>query len=66
MTDKIKYESIHTQSASAYVKCEECHDTGWGGDVGPGGARTNTEYGPCVCDERLRAIRNMERRKSYD
>lgn len=51
-----------TQSEDPNDYCEECHDTGWGGDHGPG-VRGNNEYGPCSCDKEKRAIRKAKRRK---
>jgi len=29
-------------------KCDQCHDTGWYGDNGPG-IKGNREYCPCEC-----------------
>jgi len=31
-------------------KCEDCHDTGWTGDNGPG-IKGNREYHPCDCKQ---------------
>ena len=50
-----------TDSESPSDFCEECMDTGWGGDHGPGW-RGNNEVGPCACNEQKRARRNIARR----
>ena len=52
-----------TDSESPEDFCEECHDTGFGGDLGPGW-RGNNEIGPCACDQRKRARRNNARRNA--
>jgi len=50
----------NTDSESPEDFCEECMDTGWGGDHGPGW-RGNNEIGPCACNPKLRARRNIAR-----
>jgi len=41
--------------------CENCHDTGWYGDLGPG-IKGNREYAPCECSGKHRARRIIKRR----
>ena len=53
----------NTDSEDPLDYCEECRDTGWGGDVGPGWSGNN-EVGPCACDEQKRARRNIARRNA--
>lgn len=50
-----------TDSESPNDVCEECLDTGWGGDHGPG-LRGNNEVAPCACNQMKRARRNIARR----
>jgi len=35
-------------------KCEDCHDTGWSGDMGPG-ISGNREYSRCDCQMKTHA-----------
>lgn len=37
-----------TSDQKSKKKCEQCRDTGWYGDNGPG-IRGNREYVPCEC-----------------
>jgi hypothetical protein len=37
-------------------KCEQCHDTGWYGDNGPG-IKGNREYQPCECQGTTKDVR---------
>lgn len=60
----MKKISIHELTDDPNEMCEECHDTGYGGDFGPGGSRYNTEFEQCVCDEKLRSIRKASRIKN--
>lgn len=39
--------------SSRRYKCEECHDTGYFGDMGPG-VRGNNEWTECDCNRRLK------------
>jgi hypothetical protein len=41
--------------------CEQCLDSGYCGDMGPG-VSGNHEYGPCDCDSTARARRQLARR----
>lgn len=36
-------------AALSDIECEACNGTGFYGDLGPGGARSNNEYVPCEC-----------------
>lgn len=57
MKTPIQYPCI-SENQDEY--CEECRDTGFGGDMGPG-VRGNREYGPCSCDQFSRIIRKLKR-----
>lgn len=41
-------------------KCDDCHDTGWYGDNGPG-IRGNREYAPCECREKGKIMDGLTR-----
>lgn len=52
----------NTESESPDDMCEECHDTGWGGDMGPGW-KGNHEVQRCHCNEKKRCIRVLKRKE---
>lgn len=56
-----RYVSFRTMSEDPNDFCEECHDTGYVGDNGPG-IRGNREYAPCECDFVARNKRKIARR----
>lgn len=53
---------IKNESVDPNEWCEECHDTGWGGDHGPGW-KGNDEVGPCDCDPEFRIERKKLRER---
>lgn len=54
--------SFNTQSEDQNDFCEECLDTGFGGDNGPGWS-SNNEVLPCSCDPQKRAKRVLARKE---
>jgi hypothetical protein len=58
-----RYVSFRTLSTDPQDFCEDCHDTGYAGDNGPGKAG-NREYVPCPCDFQARHKRNQARKES--
>ena len=58
MKNHVPYD---TKSTSPDDVCEDCLDTGWGGDNGPG-ILGNNEYCACSCDPELRRQRRTARR----
>lgn len=59
----MNFVRFNTESESPDDMCEECHDTGWGGDINPG-IKGNYEVQPCDCDEQKRAIRVLKRKET--
>jgi len=55
----------NSKSESPQDICEQCHDTGFCGDMGPG-VRGNHEYGPCDCDPAARGRRELARKASKE
>ncbi len=54
--------SWNTRSESPQDFCEQCHDTGFAGDNGPGGCGSwNNEYAACDCDPVARLRRQQAR-----
>ena len=60
--NKIPWDS---KSESPDDTCEQCHDTGWCGDIGPG-IRGNNEYAKCECDDMARSRRRMARAQAKE
>ena len=56
-----RYVSFRTMSEDPNDFCEDCHDTGYAGDNGPG-IRENREYVPCECNFIARNKRKIARR----
>jgi hypothetical protein len=50
-----------SKSTDPKDRCEYCHDTGYSGDLGPGGGRHNNEYTECCCDPVARIKRKRAR-----
>jgi hypothetical protein len=62
MTTRLnRYIPLPAKSDNPNDYCELCHDTGYYGDNGPGGARHNREYQSCECDPSARSRRRMQR-----
>ncbi len=57
-----RFVSWNTRSESPQDFCEQCHDTGFAGDNGPGGCGSwNYEYAACDCDPVARLRRQRAR-----
>jgi len=54
-----------SKSESPEDMCEQCHDTGWGGDIGPG-MRGNNELNQCDCNVMARSRRRSARAKAKE
>jgi len=55
-----RYIEVNSTSIAPDDYCEQCHDTGWYGDNGPG-IKGNWEYNPCECDSTFRNKRRLAR-----
>ena len=51
---------LRNTSEDPHEMCEECYDSGWVGDNGPGVLKNN-EYERCPCDSSLRLTRRLKR-----
>ena len=60
--DNMKTIRAKEMSFDPECHCEDCHDTGWTGDICPGIAG-NREYVLCDCNTQARLIRIALRRK---
>jgi hypothetical protein len=61
--DNMKTIRAKEMSFDPECHCEDCHDTGWTGDICPGIAG-NREYVLCDCNTQARLIRIALRRKN--